>query len=141
VPAASTRATQRKPSALRIGIERRMSLMRDEWVARFPKCFVPVGTEPRPLMIGVTHAIFSAAPELSAHDVTNTIAAYCDDPRYHAAIVASTDRIDLDGNAVGFVSARAKAHAGRRIREIAVSVDQPPREERAANEHPNQNLH
>jgi hypothetical protein len=42
-----------KLSPLRIAIDQRAAALREDLARRFPRCFVPVGSEPRPLKIGI----------------------------------------------------------------------------------------
>src|SRR5215831_15905893 len=69
-------AAPQPPSALRI---KRMVATRAELTRRFPKCFPPIGSEPRPLKIGIKRDIIAAAPDLDRHDLINAIAVYCGD--------------------------------------------------------------
>jgi len=105
----------RPPTAHRVEIDRRAALLRAELVRRFPRCFVAEDETPRPLKIGIKADIVAALPDVNPHDLINTLTAYCTAPAYYTAMIASTDRVDLDGNVAGPVSASAKRHSARKL--------------------------
>jgi ProP effector len=105
----------RRSSKLRIEIEKRAQLMRRTLVKRWPLCFVPAGTDPKPLKTGIFADVVAEAPFLGGHDLINAITAYCNDPAYHRAVLAGTNRVDLNGENVGEISDDARQYARRRL--------------------------
>lgn len=73
---------------------------------RFPKAF-PKKPQPKvPLKIGIHKDLLAQTEALgvSANEIRTAMKKWCKGKRYADCMVAGAVRIDLDGNAVGFVS-------------------------------------
>jgi ProP effector len=78
---------------------------------RFPQCFLRLDSRSRPpLKIGIHLDIIAAMPELLAADVRNTLRLYTGDAKYLSGCTEGKDRIGLDGQPVGAVTAAEAAH-------------------------------
>src|SRR5262249_6694211 len=82
---------------------------------KFPQAFARLsGRTRKPLKIGIHVDIAVALPDLSPAEISLALRHYVSDLKYHRAVVEGASRIDLDGNAVGVVTA-AEAENSRRI--------------------------
>jgi ProP effector len=108
----------RRSSKLRVEIEKRAHLMRRTLAKRWPLCFVPIGADPKPLKIGVFDDVVAEAPFLDRHDLINAITGYCNDGAYHRAVLAGTNRVELNGENAGEISDGAKQYAARRLKAV-----------------------
>jgi ProP effector len=76
---------------------------------RWPRCFAVAECRRLPLKIGIAADIVAAGFAIA--DVELALRFYTGSSGYKKALTAGAPRIDLDGNAVGSVSAKAAAHA------------------------------
>ena len=72
--------------------------------ARFPKCFSAKGKEKRPLKIGIDKDLF-AAGGIPGWAIWRALQDYTSGPMYRRAMVEGAERIDLNGEPVGAVTA------------------------------------
>lgn len=100
-------------------------MMRDETLATrallaatFPKAFAGKGEKKIPLKIGIFHDIKQAHPEFRSAALHRALNDYTGGPLYLKAMVAGAARINLEGDAVGFVTEEQAAHAAARLRQI-----------------------
>jgi sRNA-binding protein len=97
-------------------------------VAAYPRAFFAKLEDCRPLAIGIHHALRAdAAHGLTDAELRTALHRYCTSPGYLASMIEGTDRIGLDGLAVGSVSAEAVAAAVKIAR-----LSQKSREQREA---------
>jgi hypothetical protein len=77
---------------------------------RWPKCFVRYGARRKPLKVGIHVDIAAALGDaVTADQLKRALGAYVSNPLYLSQLTEGAHRFDLDGNAVGFVTAeRAK---------------------------------
>lgn len=87
------------------------TLVRAILVARFPAAFAEPGQPKRPLVTGLHAAIYEACPDLKRWQVRQGLADYCGGPTYLRSIVEGAERINLEGEARGYVTAGQAAHA------------------------------
>jgi sRNA-binding protein len=74
--------------------------LREVFVERFPSAFLP----PRPLKIGIHADIVAAMPEIAVRDIGMVLRLHVSRDAYLRAMIAGTDRVGLDGTAVGSVT-------------------------------------
>ncbi len=89
----------------------RNALIRAFLVAHYPKCFCPPRTIKNPLKIGIADDIRRLHPEIIQSHLREALADYAGAPRYKAGLVEGAPRLDLFGNAVGFVTPEQAARA------------------------------
>jgi sRNA-binding protein len=81
-------------------------------VATYPRAFFAKPKDRRPLAIGIHHDLRSDASRgVTDAELRTALHRYCTSPGYLASMIEGTDRIGLDGLAVGSVSAEAVAAA------------------------------
>jgi ProP effector len=96
---------------------------------RFPQAFASLNARTRrPLKVGIHADIAAALPDLSALEISRALGFYCRDRRYHAACIEGAERIGLDGEPAGTVTAAGAEHAKRAI----AAIDERRREQRTA---------
>jgi len=83
-------------------------------VEKFPACFVPDKAPKRPLKIGIVSDIRERLPEMAGSRISRALYTYTDGPTYLDFVIEGADRIDLDGNPAGKVTAREAVDAARR---------------------------
>ena len=76
----------------------------------FPKCFAVYGLRRRPLKIGVAADITPLIP-FAEDDLKAALRYYTRSESYLRACMEGVDRIDLEGDTVGVVTAQQAAHA------------------------------
>lgn len=99
-------------------------------VERFPKTFVPQGTAipKRPLKIGISHDLRKRCPDLSSEAIACALSDYTRGSKYLDAMVVGAERVDLDGNPVGYVQdadvryATLKANRQARHNEMRAKI-------------------
>lgn len=91
---------------------------REQLAAAFPLCFKPKREAKLPLKIGIHRDIRERQPELPMRRLRRALADYTSGPTYLAALVEGAPRIDLDGNAVGVVTAAEAATAAAHLAPI-----------------------
>jgi sRNA-binding protein len=90
--------------------------------AEFPQAFVVEQYEPhRPLKIGIDIDLAERYPALSRVERGAFLRFYTSRIGYLTASVENTPRIDLDGNAVGTVTASEDEHAASRLAAVLKS--------------------
>ncbi|RWC99811.1 MAG: hypothetical protein EOS58_31700 [Mesorhizobium sp.] len=88
---------------------------REQLAKRFPAAFKRKGEpEKRPLKIGIDKDVLALVKDIPRKVVKLAISDYCSGPKYAKAMVEGVDRIDLDGNPAGTVSAASEAYARAR---------------------------
>jgi ProP effector len=99
---------------------------------RFPQAF-PVGPQRRkPLKIGIADDLAARLDGvLSRRQLGFALAAHCDSVSYLMNCKIGAERVDLDGNAAGTVTAAEAAYAARRLaepeaRKAATAAPPPP---------------
>jgi sRNA-binding protein len=95
----------------------RINEVREQLVARFPKCFMPRGHDKLPLKVGIRRDLHNA---ISVHDippvwVTAALSDYASGPKYLMRIVEGAERIDLNGDPAGVVTRKQAEHAINRL--------------------------
>ena len=79
---------------------------------QFPRTFAAAKHLPhRPLKVGIAADVQERCSDIDRRDLAAALAAYTHRIAYLQAIVSGADRIDLDGNPVGEVTASDAAHA------------------------------
>lgn len=78
-------------------------------VERYPAVFSMA--EPRPLALGIRDAIVSDNPALRPNCIGTALRAYASAPDYLRKLVEGAERIGLDGQPCGTVTAEEAAHA------------------------------
>jgi len=78
----------------------------------------------RPIKVGIHNDIAAAIPDLGLIEIKRALRFYCSDLRYHRACVAGADRLDLDGNGAGTVTAAQAQNAKRLIAGIEAKLAQ-----------------
>jgi len=95
--------------------ESRKERRRREWRARnlsaqaavwllieiFPKCFVMLGRDRRPLKIGIHADILAREPSFPVKELGQALSWYTGSVAYQRALMKRKPRIDLDGNEAG----------------------------------------
>jgi sRNA-binding protein len=75
----------------------------------FPACFTMTGR--RPLKIGVHRDIIDRVDEIDRRQLNRAFGWYCGSIHYLKATVEGTERVDLDGNSAGLITAEEAAYA------------------------------
>lgn len=88
-------------------------------VERFPAAFAPKGGEKRPLKIGIFKAIRAELSDISENELALALEDYTWGPTYIRGLIAGAERIGLDGNPAGVVTAHEADHAASRMRMFA----------------------
>lgn len=83
-----------------------LALFAERWPAVF-------GATPKPLAIGIHHAILAAMPEVDPKTLTVAFRFHVDRWAYRQASIAGATRFDLDGNPAGEVTADEAARLPR----------------------------
>jgi ProP effector len=92
---------------------------------KFPLAFYRLSARTRrPLKVGVHHDIAAAAPELSESEVARALRFYVGDLRYHRACVEGAERVGLDGEPAGIVTAAQAANSAHSIKGIEAKIAQ-----------------
>jgi ProP effector len=82
---------------------------------RFPLAFMAKGAPTKiPLKIGIDKDILARVTDIPRALLRYAIGDYTTGPKYARAMVAGTQRVDLDGNHVGEVTAEQEAHSKAR---------------------------
>lgn len=103
---------------------------RRELVRRFPNCFVPKGTDKRPLKIGVHREILKLCPDIPKVAICAALGDYIAGWRYQRALVEQTHRINLRGETVEEIDAGSKTQAAEILARrwparVAQHLEQP----------------
>ena len=78
---------------------------------KYPAVFVLLESKRKPLKLGIRDDVIAALPELKPNHVGTALHAYTGTPGYLMRVVEGAERIGLDGQAVGVVTAGEAAHA------------------------------
>jgi ProP effector len=82
----------------------------------FPACFTVFEQERRPLKIGIHLDVLAALDgAITPKECAKALRVYCANRCYLQSCVENAPRIDLDGNAVGTITAEEASHARRRL--------------------------
>lgn len=92
----------------------RTALVREILHETFPNAFAAKGEEKRPLAIGIEGQIHLRCPELSKWHLAAAIADYTRGPTYLRNVVEGAQRVDLEGEPNGLVTASEAAYAAMR---------------------------
>jgi ProP effector len=99
---------------------------------RFPHTFTRLSNRSRrPLKIGIHLDIEAAMPDLDPIEISRALCYYVADIRYHRACTEGAQRIDLNGNPAGTVTASEAENSKRSVAGIEAKLAQR-RERRAA---------
>jgi ProP effector len=99
---------------------------------QFPQAFARLSDRHRrPLKIGIHLDIAAAAPDLNPIEISRALRFYVSDVRYHRGCTEGVERIDLDGNPAGAVTAAQAENSKRSVAGIEAKLAQR-RERRAA---------
>lgn len=82
-------------------------------VERFPKAFAGWGESKPPLKIGIFDDLVAALPELPVAEIQQGLQDYTSGPTYTSSLTEGANRINLNGEPVGVVSADHAAFAVR----------------------------
>jgi sRNA-binding protein len=86
---------------------------------RFPNAIARLHERKRqPLKIGIHSDLIAAMPEFPAAQIELALGIYTTSATYHAACTEGAERIDLDGQPVGVVTADEAAHAAAALEKI-----------------------
>jgi sRNA-binding protein len=96
----------------------------------FPKCFSVYEGRRRPLKIGIHNDILGAVDgALTPLELSKAMGAYCANSAYLRSSQEGAQRIDLDGNPAGTVTADEEAHAKARLaarKAFKPTTSEPP---------------
>ncbi len=99
---------------------------------RFPNAFARLSDyRRRPLKIGIHLDLRAAMPDLDPIEISRALSYYVSDVRYHRACTEGAERIDLNGNPAGVVSASEAENSKRSVTGIEAKLARR-REQRAA---------
>lgn len=88
---------------------------REQLAKRFPAAFMRKGEpEKKPLKIGIEKDLLAAVKDIPRKVLKRVISDYRSGPKYTKAMISGAQRIDLDGNPAGNVSAASEAYARAR---------------------------
>jgi ProP effector len=85
----------------------------------FPACFFVNQRQRRPLKVDIHLDILAATTTFSPDELGDGLKFYVNAFGYLRAVKAGAERIDLDGNAAGSVTATNEAHAKQRAEKMA----------------------
>jgi len=95
--------------------------VRETLVERFPKCFMPKGAIKRPLMVGIREQITARCPHLTEIEVGIALRDYTrGNHKYRSQLFCGAERVNLDGEVVGYVSQEEAESAGRALMEAGL---------------------
>lgn len=93
---------------------------------RFPNAFARLNARRRkPLKIGIFNDVIAGVPEIVAADLAVAFQIYTRSASYLAVCKEGTERVGLDGQAVGAVTAEQAAHAKRQLDKIKTRNSKP----------------
>ena len=96
----------------------RVRFFREIMVQRFPLCFVPRGTNKKPLAIGIREQVIARCSDLSPDDIALALRDYTRGlHHYRSQLFFGAGRVDLDGKPCGSVSREDAEHAGNLLME------------------------
>jgi ProP effector len=102
-------------------------------IDRFPQAFPAGPQRQKPLKIGIADDLAARLDGvLSRRQLGFALAAHCDSVSYLMNCTLGAERVDLDGNAAGTVTAAEAAYAARRLAEpearkaTTAATPQPP---------------
>jgi sRNA-binding protein len=81
----------------------------------WPRCFHVYEKRRRPLALGIHRDIIAARPDIDIRDLSAALRLYVSNHRYLRACAEGADRIGLNGEAAGKVSAKDAASAAVRL--------------------------
>src|SRR6476619_6356880 len=88
----------------------------------FPRTFVREKYQPHwPLEVGIAADLMERGPELDHHKLSVALTVYTRRVMYLRSLVAGAERIDLDGNPAGEVTARDAEYAAAKLAKILAS--------------------
>ena len=91
--------------------------IRAQLVDAFPACFKGEGEDKPPLKLGIDADILERLP-VAGWKLTIALGDYTCSPTYQRNLVEGADRIDLDGNPAGKVTAEQAERAAARMRKF-----------------------
>jgi ProP effector len=97
--------------------------MRKLLVKRWPKCFAGFKKPKRPLQIGIHITLLELTYGCYPQVVMNAIGDYTSGPTYLKAVIEGADRIDLEGNPAGKVTAEEEKYAQEQLAKLGVRHD------------------
>lgn len=100
---------------------RRNEIIRAMLVEEYPLCFAGKGEDKRPLAITVGPALYLMKPELGRIGLAAVLDDYCSGPTYLRNCTAGSDRIGLDGQPDGVITANQAAFAAHKMKMFAGS--------------------
>jgi sRNA-binding protein len=90
---------------------------------KFPQAFARLNdNRRRPLKVGIHVDIAAALPDLDEVAIGRALKFYVSDLRYHRAVAGGAERIDLDGNPAGTVSAGEAENSKRSVAGIEAKL-------------------
>lgn len=92
--------------------------VRPRLVAMFPFCFAASGEPKRPIKIGIRQDIMARTDAFTSLELYCGLGHYTNKPSYLRAMIEGADRIDIDGNPAGVVSAADEEHAKAGLRRF-----------------------
>jgi ProP effector len=102
-------------------------------VEKYPRCFSLTDDERKPLAVGIGDTIVANHPELKPSNIGQALSWYTRSTGYLVRLTEGADRIGLDGQPAGTVSAveaagaLVKLKAARaRVRKITPAAEPPP---------------
>jgi sRNA-binding protein len=92
---------------------------------KFPHAFARLSDcRRRPLKVGIHLDIQAALPDLDPIEISRALRYYVSDIRYHRGCIEGAERIDLDGNAAGTVTAAEAENSKRSVTGIEAKLTQ-----------------
>jgi sRNA-binding protein len=92
----------------------------------WPLTFAVYAPQRKPLKIGIHQDILAAAEgAIADHEVSLALRHYCNGSFYLHACVEGADRLDLDGNVAGTVTADEAAHAADKLAQYQARQPKP----------------
>ena len=110
---------------------RDIARMREELVAAFPAAFAPKGQAKKPLKVGIFKDIIARRPYKPWH-LGKVLDDYTRGPTYLQAVIEGAERVDLDGNVVGTVTASQAQHAQQKLQAIVQDMQRRRKQREAA---------
>lgn len=98
-------------------------------VGEYPAAFS--SDEPKPLKIGIQEDLVSEE-KVSRGKIKRALATYVRNPRYLQSLVEGADRVDLQGESAGKVTAEEEAHAKAKLDEYKQRRIERQKEQRKA---------
>ena len=90
--------------------------------AKYPKAFFLLESRRRPLATGIHDALMADAAPEERGAIIFALRIYVSNPRYLAACYIGAPRIGLDGEVVGYVTAKDARFAARRFAHLSARI-------------------